>query len=60
MAERIWSHRAFALFVIGVALTLHGCGAATYNEGDNDDQPATNPCAETQATRPVNCEDNDT
>jgi len=50
----LWVPAAIVALTAAVAA---GCGAATYNEGDNDDQPPTNPCAETQATRPVNCED---
>lgn len=39
------------------AATTIGCGAATYNEGDNDNQPPVNECAELDGDRPDDCED---
>lgn len=45
------------LLLVALALALSACGAASYNEGDNDDPPAANACAETQASRPDDCEE---
>lgn len=36
-----------ALAALGVAVTLAGCGAATYNEGDTSDTTRPNRCGET-------------
>ena len=47
----------FHWLAVAIVLAAASCGAATYNEGDNDDQPPPNPCAEVNTTRPVNCED---
>lgn len=48
----------FHWLAVVLALTAASCGAATYNEGDNDDQPPVNPCSELRPEdRPVNCEE---
>lgn len=43
-------------FLAALVLTATSCGAATYNEGDNDDQSPINECADIDH-RPDDCED---
>lgn len=53
----LFSPRTVAIFML-TAVFLCSCGAASYNEGDNDDPPPANPCAELRPEdRPVNCEE---
>lgn len=48
----------FHWLAVAIVLALPACGAASYNEGDNDDQPPVNECSElTPEDRPDDCEE---